>query len=360
MDLRDLVPINEYRDMVEQGFITVRKHPDYDLFISNYSPEAQFSSRWNRSTMQSRGLITDARDQVIARPWAKFFNLGERDVICGFDDPVEVMDKLDGSLGILYQTPRGSFEVATRGSFASDQAIHATALWRNKYDAFYRDEIAETGYTFLFEIIYKENQIVLNYGDMDDLVLLGAVHIENGYYLGPIGAQAVLDWWGPVAEVLPHKTISEALHDTARDNAEGFVVRYHNSLVKIKQPDYLDKHRLRFELTPKRIWEHAAAGTDMIEMVKGLPDEFQDEILETWMGFTKQAAAIIKGIETVYSELQERNDLNNRADWARAVKDYSYKGAIFAILDDKDYMPIVWKAIKPVREDASHTSNNDT
>src|SRR5439155_17561955 len=39
------------------------------------------------------------------------------------------------SLGILYPTPEGH-AIATRGSFASEQALHATEVLREKYAAF--------------------------------------------------------------------------------------------------------------------------------------------------------------------------------------------------------------------------------
>jgi hypothetical protein len=43
-----------------------------------------------------------------------------------------VTDKLDGSLGILYPTPDGH-AIATRGAFVSEQALHATELWLDRY-----------------------------------------------------------------------------------------------------------------------------------------------------------------------------------------------------------------------------------
>ena len=49
------------------------------------------------------------------------------------DAPVEVTDKMDGSLGILYRRPDGVCAIATRGSFASDQALEANKIWSESY-----------------------------------------------------------------------------------------------------------------------------------------------------------------------------------------------------------------------------------
>ena len=74
--------------------------------------------------------------------------------------------KLDGSLGIAYTHPEGEVRLATRGSMTSHQATEATRIWQEKY----RRVAIPEGTTPLFEIIYPDNRVVLNYGDMRDLV----------------------------------------------------------------------------------------------------------------------------------------------------------------------------------------------
>lgn len=61
----------------------------------------------------------------VLRPLPKFLNHDQPEApVIALDEPVVVTDKADGSLGIIYPTPDGP-AVATRGSFASDQALHA-------------------------------------------------------------------------------------------------------------------------------------------------------------------------------------------------------------------------------------------
>ena len=103
-------------EMIEAGYIQVKKHSDADLFIYNYSPKAQYDRIWNEATLACRGLILDGDGNIIARPFQKFFNLGEFEGQYLPASVFEVYDKLDGSLGITYQL-NGKWQIATRGSF---------------------------------------------------------------------------------------------------------------------------------------------------------------------------------------------------------------------------------------------------
>lgn len=171
MKFTDLVDPRELTRGIDQKLITIREHHDGAL-IYNYSDAALYTpGAWeNPAVRQCRGLVVRDGD-VVARPWAKFFNHGQREAgHLDLSSPVEVTDKMDGSLGILYPQRDGQLAIATRGSFVSDQAVHATNTLRRRYSTI------ETppGLTMLFEIIYPKNRIVCDYGDTDDLVLLGA------------------------------------------------------------------------------------------------------------------------------------------------------------------------------------------
>lgn len=96
--------------------ITARKHPTADFWIYNYSPVVQYEKRWDAVMMQCRGLILDAQYNIVARPFAKFFNIEEMPANAIPDEPFEVYEKLDGSLGTLYWLDNAPF-IATRSSF---------------------------------------------------------------------------------------------------------------------------------------------------------------------------------------------------------------------------------------------------
>lgn len=356
---------------VADGRVTKRDHPSLPYSIYNYSPSVQYENDWDDVTTNCRGLILDEDYNIVARPWRKFFNLGQVNLPIQFDTPVEVMDKADGSLGILYPMPRGEdgyqhYAIATRGSFTSEQAYLATfKIWNERYAERYETvlEALDEAYTFLFEIIYPSNRIVLNYGDMEDLILLGAVQNENGYYFGPQYAKAILDWKGPVVETFEYNTISDALAHTDRPNAEGFVIRSHNFMVKIKQPDYLELHRLVTNASPKTCWEQLRAGRSKSEIISNFPDEFHDYIGSMIDPLVEQFGArleqILRGYQDLTLEVFDESDRDPfteiaRGEYAKVFKRSQDARYYFLLLDGRSIGSVLWNEIKP-REEARGT-----
>ena len=88
--------------MIAEGYVKVAFHPSEDLYIYNYSQTAQYERVWNEVTLQCRGLILDGKGKIIARPFPKFFNLGETENQIIPPLPFEIYEKMDGSLGISY------------------------------------------------------------------------------------------------------------------------------------------------------------------------------------------------------------------------------------------------------------------
>ena len=165
------------QSMLEQKLVSVQKHPHTDLFIYNYSPLVQYQKLWNEITLMTRGLILDKEMNIVARPFKKFFNLEEHSPGEIPNEAFDVFNKEDGSLGILYWI-NDKPAIATRGSFSSDQALHATQLLRDRYGHTF--DSLDREHTYLFEIIYPENRIVVNYGDLDDLILLAVIDSQTG------------------------------------------------------------------------------------------------------------------------------------------------------------------------------------
>lgn len=359
--------IDELEAAVASGDVTKRPHPTAPYFIYNYSPEVQFSKKWNDVTRACRGLILDEDYNIMARPWEKFFNLGEVELKFQFTDPVEVMDKADGSLGILYPMPRNDdgfqyYSISTRGSFTSTQAIEATKIWEIKYAKKCEAVLEELDeqYTFLFEIIYPSNRIVLDYGDMRDLILLGAVQNENGYYFSPHFAKSMLRWDGPVVETYNFANLSEAIGSMGRKNKEGYVIRRNNFLVKVKEPDYLDLHRLVTNCSPRTVWEQLKDGKSESEIISAFPDEFHtmvkgfiepltnkfdNRFKEIFAGFNRTVAKYVE----VHGDGASSGGID-RGKYARLIANEPDKGFYFKILDDRPIREVLWTSLKPTAE----------
>lgn len=258
IDLADLFDLADLEQAIADGFVTARPHPTLPLVIYNYTDQTTFSRAWTPVTRQCRGLIADTDGKIVARSFPKFFNHNEPGAPeIRADDGVTVTDKMDGSLGILYPTGDGSHAIATRGSFASEQAQHATVLWQERYaDKF----TPSPGMTYLFEIVYPNNRIVVDYGDLDDLVLLGGIENDYGTSFRPDDTQALGEWPGPRTKVFEYATFGDALAAPPRPGQEGLVVqRWHSEdRIKLKQDDYVALHRILTGVTARVLWEFLA------------------------------------------------------------------------------------------------------
>jgi RNA ligase len=308
--LFDLIDYELLDEMIREGYIRERRSPDGDLTLLNYTEKAQFDRVWNAATMNSRGLIfkTVFPHEIVARPFFKFFNYGEG-LDFSLEEPVVVTDKVDGSLGILYKDSSGMNQIATRGSFESDQALHASHVLNTKYAGFEPKE----GWTYLFEIVYPENRIVVDYGDTDDLILLGAVHIESGSVLGP---DVFLDWPGPHTEVFGYRNLREALSAPLRPGKEGLVVRsvMDDAMVKIKQEDYVSLHRVVTGLNEREIWRRARdldlsydylSGDDFAsQVINEIPDELHDWVVRVSLSLRDMVYNKLKLVNELFAQSQ--------------------------------------------------------
>lgn len=359
MKLYDLFGYREYMYMLDQRYIRENTHPTLDLKIINYTEKAQFDNEWNNVTAQCRGLIVNFEGEVIARPFDKFLNYGQHQ--SGkvewyentnhdyklMDERVIATDKMDGSLGILWSY-KGEQGIATRGSFTSEQAIHATELWKTRYDL-----SMSSDWTYLFEIVYPDNRIVLDYDDLDDLILLGARNIETGSVQLP---EDITEWRGPKTQTFPYKTLREALEAPQRPNAEGMVLYFPDQdyRIKLKQDDYIALHKIVTGLTKRRVWENMKEGTPLEELCEIVPDEWHEWLKKTYKELVMEFRVIKTIAQSDYRQivkaLGKDSDSWTRRDFAYLATSgewTDYPGLVFGILDGTDIDSAIWKLIRP-------------
>lgn len=354
MKLTDLLSETALRSMITDGYIRERTHPSLPLRIFNYAEKAQYERAWTHETRTCRGLIVHNDGTVIARSWPKFFNYGEHEQghlpALNLNARVDVTDKMDGSLGILYPWDDGH-GIATRGSFVSEQAIHATDLYRELYADQWEPD---PELTYLFEIIYPSNRIVLDYGTEDNIVLLGAVETEKGLSFGPLDDR-VAPWPGPRTTAFDYRTLAEALAADPRPNAEGVVVRFLDGsgiMVKIKQDDYVRLHKLITGLSEKAVWEHLATGAGVTDLLESIPDEFHAWVIEKADRLTALHDQWVTDTNDAYAQIMESMpDGWERKDFAFAAQRHpTVRPFLFNLLDGKDPQSGIWKILKPVGE----------
>lgn len=349
MHVSELFSEEDLLKAIEDKMVTQRKHPQWDLWIYNYTPQAQYSRTWNDVTINCRGLILDGNADIVARPFKKFFNYGEEQVDLAPDTPVKAFDKADGSLGIIYPTPDGKVSVATRGSFESDQALWATDHLKSKNlsadDFFNIDEI-----TYLCEIVYPENRIVLDYGNFAGLIGLASVDINTGKAMNVLPAFAFDRYVEHFPEIT---TLKEALSAPDRWNSEGLVLRLEDGThVKIKQEDYVKAHKIVTGLNERTIWEAMREGGygGAMDMISELPDEFhawaEEVSTKLWWEFCQLEAEVIFDHATIVTFL---DDNYTRKEFAQEAINNENKSAMFLIEDERmeEMRKWVWDQIRP-------------
>lgn len=321
---------------IAKKLITEQRHPeDSSIAIFNYSQLQQFSGEWDEITRACRGLILNVKTgEVVARPFEKFFNLGEH-TAKGWPIPNEephVYEKIDGSLGILYEL-KGKPWIATRGSFVSDQALWATEWWRKNVNLL---PLPET--TGLFEIVYPANRIVVNY-DFAGLVHLGTLSNNDGALTG-------FEYVHMSAKKFPFSSY-EDLQKMNISNAEGFVLFYPkaNVRIKIKFDEYVRLHKIMTGLSEIGIWEALANGDDIIKLIGDVPDE-----MHGWVkGVVSNLLEKFVDIERIATQAEmEAKKLPTRREQADVITKSKYPGIAFAMLDGKDYKKGIWRLIRPV------------
>lgn len=348
----DILDTDLLHDELDAKRVKEQSHPEFPfLKILNYTDQVSWDNSWNETNMQCRGLIYSMLDNlaVYARPFPKFFNHDQPQApVFQTHDRFFVTDKLDGSLGILYTRPDGEPAIATRGSFASEQALWATDFYRR---VFHGEWEPDPAVTYLFEIIYPENRIVIDYNGLEDLVLIGAVDIATGTKYTPISTAKYYGWPGNVAETyFEDATLADVLAHPPRDNREGFVLHHFETgqMVKLKYEDYKVLHKYLTNTTARHVHEVLAAGQDPAEVFAAAPDEFHDWLKQVTKDLRLAYARLEFEVADEYMRiLSKMPDYFTRKDFAELAKASPFSGMLFKLHDRRDITADIWKHLRP-------------
>lgn len=371
MKLEKYIDLNLLRDHIDNGLVNCVGHPQLPLMILSYSRDAVQNNTWDEITTKCRGLVVDDTGEIIARPFEKFFNLMTHDrPETWFENlPAEkpqVLEKLDGSLGILYRF-EGYTGIASKGSFASDHAVWATTY----YDAHHKSATWPLGYTPVFEMIAESVQRhVVHYGAEDHLVLTALINNETGeeaayedlYYWGTLNDIAVVDIYD--------KTVTTVISED-RSNKEGYVLNWprpgHTPLkVKVKHDTFLALQKIAHSASPKNILQAMTEGKD--DQVDEWSKETNGEIgayvrrmankyREMYGNVLMQSVHIVSNAEMRFKSRKEI------ADFFNSKQHKEFAPVAFAMLDRRsppDVSKIVWKLVSNrAKDDRSQITVED-
>jgi len=335
--------LNEY---IENNLIVSNKHPEHDIWILNYSPKAQFQKFWDVYTTSCRGLIIDADGNILARPMVKFKNYEEYDPSeIDMSQSFEVFEKMDGSMIIIFfYVVINQWIVASRGSFISEQAMEAKKMLGEK------SGVLNKYLTYIFEIIYSTNRIVVNYGDMRDLIMLTVIDTKTGEELDYETMSGYNKFFTIVKKYdLGNVGNLSELKKLEEDNKEGFVVKFSNNFrLKLKFSEYVRLHSIVTNVSNITVWEHLKNNYDFNILLEKVPDEFN--------GWVKK---IISHLQSNYNEIERLalldflriyhiNEITGRKEFANEAMKTTHRSILFKLYDKKPYDDLIWKEIKPV------------
>lgn len=260
-------------------------HPNLPLIGLGYSHLAhnvlyKYPQGWTEPLKLCRGIVFNRDGKLVALPFPKFFNVGEHpDTKVLPKRPIEVMEKMDGHLGIIFWYD-GDFHITTRGSFVSRTAILAEEMlsrvvmrkdWKNS-------EVEHL--TILTEIIHPDTHVICDYGKRSEFVILGAYNIrtyddlsyEELVVLGKKLGIGIAKRW----KFDTSRDLFEAITDLSIENREGFVAKYANgNRIKFKFKSYLKQMvggKLSYPYLMLRFMDGRIEG-----VMKNMPEEILPE-----------------------------------------------------------------------------------
>lgn len=332
----------------------VYERPVGELSLFKYAERVVYDKAWNKTNSRARGIVFNTETgTVVARPFDKFFNVGERPNtnmkvlahrINKRKQPMLATEKLDGSMvSVFYYN--GEWRTATPGSLESPQAQYAKRKLVPKYnfDALPRD------LTYVCEMIapWDRECKVCQYGNQDDLTILAV--FENRWEQVEVPRQRVIS----LAEKAGLSVVGEYELDPEDpmgtdipDGEEGFVVRFDDGFrVKVKSRWFMHWHRLADQVSYKNVAEllERAAG-DIAYMLKEAPETIRDKVDDV-AGYIKTKYQRIEiNMEKVWAQVDDPEDYKACAELFKQHGDL--QSVLFARMRGRDEVPVIWKLVR--------------
>lgn len=331
--LKEFIAKSGFEQLTAQFGISVRSHPQYpQLKHLKYN---MIASPMHMALVQvCRGLIVDSETldhngevTVVARPFDKFFNLGEGHAPAIHWGTAMAQEKIDGSLMYLYHF-KDEWHVSSSGlphaggQTGTVEGTFAQLFWKAWHGHGYRLPV-DTSLTWMFELTSPVNRVVVPY-KTNMLTLIGVRSRETGQ-----------EWWPgnfahlyatPKQEVATSELALRALfNDFSGLDQEGFVVvdkDFHQ--VKVKHPQYVALHQLRGNGTPSTRRIVRLIQTGETEEIKAVFPEFKQYIEPAEAAFDE----LCREANTAFAA---NKDAADQKTFALAVKNLRVGSACFGL-----------------------------
>lgn len=191
----------------------------------------------------------------------------------------------------------------------------------------------------MFEIIFPENRIVVDYQGLEDLILIAIIDTETGVEI------PLFNFGMPLVKRFDGINDIKKLRELEDNENEGFVIKFKSGFrVKLKFKEYVRLHRIITSVNSKMIWEHLKDNLSLDDILDRVPDEFFKWVKDTIAILSKK-----------YVEIEDlcKNEfkiLENRKLTADYFNKCTHPAVLFKMLDKKDYSEVIWKLVKPKTE----------
>ena len=262
---------DDWREKLKEDYnITVKE--EYPFAIFNYGIDSDFS---NPIVQEARGIILDLEEfEVVCWPFRKFGNYNE-----SYADEIDwktarVQDKIDGSIIKMWWNTRSQkWQFSTNSTINANDAIANSLTGKTFYDLIcaadnytnlvYAMPMLNKEYTFIFELVSPETQIVIKYPKAHLYHIGSRNNITGIEDKGHFNIEWPREY--PLKSIDDCISAVEKLNESAHDvKKEGFVVVDANwNRIKVKTPEYLALHRLssNSNFSKERVIEILRLGT---------------------------------------------------------------------------------------------------
>jgi RNA ligase len=339
----ELFDYPDLMDEVRAGYVAYDHHPKLPYRVWCYTQKTKTEKHWNFITTKLRGLITDIDGNVISRPFDRF---GGGPVDWADEVKVEVTDKIDGAMCVLYPNPwmDNGWALATRNSFVDARCQHATNLYYENYPNFN----PRPHLTYIFELVCPLTRNVVNYGRDDNLYLVAIRDTATGVYLsvkdGHVNTHRT--------SVFPYKTYGEFKGKHRHPaGTEGVVIRNLETqeLTTVKSEEWRKNHLLMKSLNAVAVWDamYDATPTDFTRFKSWYPAYLHDWVDEVAYSLQEDSFNLYQEIFSAWSALEPV--VEDRKQFARVVmSDYAHLSVyLFTMLDSRPVERMIWEAVRP-------------
>jgi RNA ligase len=361
-----ILPWREVMDIynIEQLLPFVRQKPEFVVLQREGFQVIDYVYQDNNTfdepmLMECRGIKFCSEGLILARPFRKFFNYGERGADLPVWRPHYITHKLDGSMvhpvllgrRLFFHTRKGHTDVAKKAE------RHVLSTPGIDYQGFSYAAI-KGGFTPIFEFTSPNNRIVLRYEE-DTLTLLAMRHMVSGAL---VSREMLRDWClnfkVPLVDVfnmtLPGQVDKFVKHARGLTDAEGYVIYFDDGyMVKIKAEDYVLKHRALDDLGSKKKVVALCAQGFMDDVLPILSEADADELMTFNDALQEEVNPLAERANHLASHVTN-NAMSRKAfalNTAPKIKPDWLAGVCFGIMDGRDARMLVLKAIEKHYED---------